>query len=200
MRLLLVDNYDSFAFNLVQGFAAQGASVDVARNDALTVEEALGRRPDAIVLSPGPRGPADAGISVPLVRAAAAAGVPLLGVCLGHQAVVAAYGGRVVRGRRPVHGRPSAVRHSGEGLFAGLPDPFEGMRYHSLVAAEPLPRELRAVAWTDDADRVPMAVVHRDLPVIGLQFHPESYLTPEGPRLLGRFLRLARPSLLPHRA
>jgi len=197
VRLLLVDNYDSFAFNLVQAFAAMGAEVLVRRNDAVSPAEAIASDPDAIVLSPGPRGPADAGVSVPLVLAAADAGVPLLGVCLGHQAIVAAFGGRIVRGRRPVHGMTSPVRHDGTGLFEGLQNPFEAMRYHSLVAADPLPAPLSAVAWTDDADRVPMAVVHEDLPLFGVQFHPESYRTPEGPRLLARFLDVARRTPVP---
>jgi anthranilate synthase/aminodeoxychorismate synthase-like glutamine amidotransferase len=126
------------------------------------------------------------------VGEAAARGVPLLGVCLGHQALVAAFGGAVVRGRRPVHGKTSPVRHDGSGLFEDLPDPLTAMRYHSLVAAAPLPACLRPCAWTDDDERVPMAVSHRDLPLFGVQFHPESYLTPEGPRLLARFLGIAR--------
>lgn len=191
MRILLLDNYDSFTFNLVQAFAALGAEVVVRRNDAVSVADALEFGSGAIVLSPGPRGPADAGISVPLVRAAAAAAIPLLGVCLGHQAIGEAFGARVVRAPRPVHGQTSVVVHDGTGLLEGSPAAFDAMRYHSLAVAEPLPSALRATAWTGDAARVLMAMEHRELPIHGVQFHPESFLTPTGPALLERFLRIA---------
>lgn len=202
MRVLLVDNYDSFSFNLVQALRVLGAEVDVRRNDALTVEEALALAPAAIVLSPGPKGPAEAGISVPLVRAAAARGVRLLGVCLGHQAIAAAFGGRVERAQRLVHGKTSDVRHDGTALYAGVPSPFEAMRYHSLIVPEDLPRGLVATAWTAaqgdrlDAASAPaelMGLRHENLPIHGVQFHPESYRTAAGPTILGNFLRLAGP-------
>lgn len=206
MRLLLIDNYDSFAFNLVQAIRVLGAEVDVRRNDALTVAEALAFAPAAIVLSPGPKSPAEAGISVALVRAAADRGVPLLGVCLGHQAIAAAFGGTVVRSPRVVHGKTSEVRHDGSALYADVPSPFEAMRYHSLIVANDLPRGLIATAWTvPPVPPVPpaspaaaaepelMALRHESLPIHGVQFHPESYRTAAGPTILGNFLRLAAP-------
>jgi anthranilate synthase component 2 len=186
----LVDNYDSFTENLAHALAMLGADVVVARHDAVTVARVLRAEPAAIVLSPGPRTPREAGISVPLVRAAASRAhpVPLLGVCLGHQAIGEAFGARVVRARRPVHGRATPVRHGGRGLFARLPSPLAAARYHSLVVDEAtLPPELRATAWSAEGEV--MALEHATLPVAGLQFHPESYLTPLGPRLLAAFLR-----------
>ena len=188
MRVVLVDNYDSFVFNLAQALAALGCDVAVRRN-ALSVEEAFDLRPEAIVISPGPGTPRDAGVSVSLVRAASDRGVPLLGVCLGHQAIGEAFGGTTVRGKRPVHGKTSRVRHDGAGVFVGLPDPLEAMRYHSLVVAEPLPDVLVATARSDDGEL--MGLRHRELPIEGVQFHPESYRTPEGPALLANFLRIA---------
>jgi anthranilate synthase component 2 len=190
VRVLVLDNYDSFVWNLVQALASLGAETIVRRNDALSVEDAVGLAPDAIVLSPGPCTPREAGISVDLVRAAAARGLPLLGVCLGHQAIGAAFGGDVVRGERPVHGKTSEVRHDGRGVYAGLASPFVAMRYHSLVVKEPLPAEL--VATAHSADGALMGLRHRSLPVEGVQFHPESYLTQDGPALLANFLAAAR--------
>ena len=186
-RLLMLDNYDSFTFNLVQYLGELGAEVDVRRNDTLTVEDAMALRPDGIVISPGPCTPAEAGISVALIRAAAGR-IPLLGVCLGHQAIGAAFGGDVVRAGRIMHGKTSPIHHDGTGVFAGLPDPFDATRYHSLVV-EPttLPACLRRTAWTDEGEI--MGLAHRELPVEGVQFHPESILTLEGKRLLGNFLR-----------
>ncbi|HEX3275060.1 MAG TPA: aminodeoxychorismate/anthranilate synthase component II [Gemmatimonadales bacterium] len=192
--LLVLDNYDSFTYNLVQYAGELGAHPVVHRNDALGVEAALALEPDAIVISPGPCTPGEAGISVPLVRAAAAAGVPLLGVCLGHQAIGEAFGGRVVRAERLMHGKTTPVAHSGHPLFAGLPVPFEAMRYHSLVI-EPAtaPVALEVTAWS--SDRRPgseiMAVCHRERPVYGVQFHPESVGTDQGRRILANFLALA---------
>ncbi len=183
MRVLLVDNYDSFAYNLVQALRVLGAQVDVFRNDACSVEEALERKPDRFVISPGPCTPAEAGISVELCRRAE---VPLLGVCLGHQSLAAAFGGRVVRAGRILHGKTSPIRHDGHGLFAGLPDPFIAARYHSLEATE-LPDCLEVCARTEDRGEL-MAVRHRERPLYGVQFHPESYLTPDGPALLRNFL------------
>lgn len=195
MRVLLVDNYDSFAWNLVQALRSLGADVDVRRNDEIAPADVGDAPPGAIVVSPGPRSPADAGVSVPLVRLAAARAIPLLGVCLGHQAIGEAFGGRTVRAARPVHGKTSEVHHDGRCEFEGLPRPFTAMRYHSLVTAEPLPGALVRSAWTEarvsgDAAEV-MAVRHVALPILGWQFHPESFMTPEGPRLLARFLDLA---------
>lgn len=194
MRVLVIDNYDSFVFNLVQALASLGADVVVKRNDSLSVEDAFALAPSAFVISPGPCTPREAGISVDLVRAAAARSAPLLGVCLGHQAIAAAFGGEIVRARRPVHGKTSVVRHDGRGVFAGVASPIETMRYHSLVAAEPLPASLEASARTGDGEL--MALRHRSLPIEGVQFHPESYLTPAGPTLLANFLGIARAAIV----
>lgn len=195
--LLLLDNYDSFTWNLAQYLGELGAEPVVVRNDTLTVAEALARRPRWIVISPGPGTPADAGISVPLIRAAAEAGVPTLGVCLGHQAMGEAFGGVVGRADRLMHGKAGTVEHSGSDLFLGLPVPMTVMRYHSLVVHPAgLPGELEVTAWS--SDRAPgaevMAMRHRTRPLWGVQFHPESVGTPEGKRLLANFLRL--PSVL----
>ncbi len=192
--LLVLDNYDSFTYNLVQYAGELGAEPVVYRNDALDVERALGLDPVAIVISPGPCTPREAGISVPLVRAAAAAGVPLLGVCLGHQSIGEAFGGRVVRAERLMHGKTTMVAHTGHPVFADLPSPFEAMRYHSLVVApEGLPGELEVTAWSADraAGQEIMALCHRSLPVYGVQFHPESVGTIHGKRILSTFLTAA---------
>ena len=183
MRILLIDNYDSFTFNLVQAFRVLGADVDVLRNDALTAEEALARPHDAVVVSPGPCTPAEAGISVDVCRESKN---PLLGVCLGHQCLIDAFGGRVGRAAQVRHGKTSPIRHDGAGVFRGLPNPLIAARYHSLVALE-IPPVLTVSARTADRDEC-MAVRHRTLPLIGVQFHPESFLTPDGPRLLHNFL------------
>lgn len=191
--LLVLDNYDSFTYNLVQYAGELGADPVVYRNDALSVEAALRLRPAAIVISPGPCTPREAGISVPLVRAAAGR-VPLLGVCLGHQAIGEAFGGRVVRADRLMHGKTTMVSHTGHPLFRGMAVPFEAMRYHSLVVSpEELPPELEVTAWSDDRPRGSeiMALCHRSLPVYGVQFHPESVATADGKRLLANFLELA---------
>lgn len=186
---LLIDNYDSFTHTLRHTLAAQGAEVVVMRNDALGVEDALALRPAGIVLSPGPCGPEQAGICMDLVRAAG--DVPLLGVCLGHQAIAAALGGVVERAPRPVHGRSSPVFHDGSGLFAGLPSPFAAARYHSLiVAGDGLPADLRVTATT--ADGLVMALAHRHRPLYGVQFHPESIACEHGAALVGAFVALAR--------
>ena len=192
--LLVLDNYDSFTYNLVQYAGELGADPVVYRNDALTPEAALALLPSAIVISPGPCTPREAGISVPLVRAAAGAAVPILGVCLGHQAIGEAFGGRVVRADRLMHGKTTMVAHSGHRLFQGIPSPMEVMRYHSLVVSpEQLPAELEIVAWSSDRPRGHeiMALCHRTLPVYGVQFHPESVATLQGKRLLANFLALA---------
>jgi anthranilate synthase component 2 len=185
-RLLLVDNYDSFTWNLVQYLGELGAEVEVFRNDAIDVAGIRRRRVRGLVLSPGPCTPAEAGVTVPAIQALAGS-VPILGVCLGHQAIGQAFGGRVVRNARIVHGKASPVRHRGRGLFRGLPSPFQAGRYHSLVVERSsLPRCLAVTAWTDEGEI--MGLRHRTLDVEGVQFHPESVLTPEGKRLLGNWL------------
>ena len=184
--LLLIDNHDSFTWNVVQGFLGLGAEVEVHRNDAITVGEVLARRPSAVVLSPGPGRPRDAGIQPELLERLPDS-IPLLGICLGHQGLVERYGGALERDPVPVHGKSSLVHHAGDPLFADLGNPFHAGRYHSLRAVRAtLPPELRVTAWTD-AGHV-MAVRHATLPRFGLQFHPESILTPGGERILARFL------------
>ncbi len=189
--ILLIDNYDSFTFNLVHFLGDLGAEVEVRRNDALTSQEALAMRPEAILLSPGPCTPNEAGICLPLIGAAAAAGVPLLGVCLGHQAIGQAFGGAVVRAPVPVHGKVWDIHHGGSDIFAGIPSPFQATRYHSLmVRREDLPADLVVTAWTED--RLIMGLAHRQLPIWGVQFHPESIASQHGHDLLRNFLTLAR--------
>jgi anthranilate synthase component 2 len=190
-RVLVVDNYDSFTFNLVQYLGELGAECVVVRNDASTAAAVVAARPAAIVLSPGPGRPERAGICVALVRAAADAAIPLLGVCLGHQAIAVAFGGRVVGAAALMHGKCSDVEHSGEGVFAGLPNPLRATRYHSLVAERAtLPSGLAVTAWT--ADGTVMGLRHRAFPVEGVQFHPESIGTPCGRDLLAAMLGSAR--------
>ncbi len=184
MRVLIIDNYDSFTYNLVQYLGELGAEIEVVRNDKATVSELLERRPDRLVVSPGPCTPAEAGISVEAIPAFANAGTPVLGVCLGHQAMVAAFGGRVIQGE-PVHGKDAEVAHDGRTIYAGLPSPLLAGRYHSLVADPDLPAELELSARLDD---VVMGARHRELPAEGVQFHPESVLTPQGKHLLANFL------------
>jgi anthranilate synthase/aminodeoxychorismate synthase-like glutamine amidotransferase len=186
VRLLMIDNYDSFTYNLVQYLGELGADVTVRRNDAVTLDEVAAFGADAIVISPGPCTPAEAGISVPLIERFTGA-VPILGVCLGHQAIGAAFGGSIVRAGRIMHGKTSPILHVGEGLFAGLSNPFDATRYHSLVIDPPtLPAVLARTAWTADGDI--MGVRHTVHFVEGVQFHPESILTAEGKRLLANFL------------
>ena len=189
--LLVIDNYDSFTYNLVQYLGELGADVEVRRNDAVSVDEVGSLRPSAIVISPGPCAPQQAGVSVPLIQRWGSS-IPTLGVCLGHQAIGEAYGGRVVRARRVMHGKCSTVEHDGTGLFDGLPSPLSVMRYHSLIVdRESLPRDLEILAVaTDDASEV-HAVRHRSYPVWGVQFHPESILTTGGKTILRNFLALA---------
>jgi anthranilate synthase/aminodeoxychorismate synthase-like glutamine amidotransferase len=184
--ILLVDNYDSFTWNLYQGFAGLGIEVRVVRNDALGVEQALACGASGLVLSPGPGRPSDSGICPELLRRAGD-GLPILGVCLGHQALVERYGGALEVDPVPVHGKSSLVHHDGEALLEGLPNPFQAGRYHSLRAVRAsLPRELVLAAWTSEGHV--MAVRHATLPRFGVQFHPESILTPQGERILARFL------------
>jgi anthranilate synthase/aminodeoxychorismate synthase-like glutamine amidotransferase len=184
MNVLVVDNYDSFTYNLVQYLGELGADVEVVRNDRATVAELLDRGADRLVISPGPCTPADAGISIEASRAFPEAGVSTLGVCLGHQAIVEAFGGKVVRGE-PVHGKDAEVEHSGAGIFAGVPSPLRAGRYHSLIADPALPDEFEVTATSGE---VVMGIRHRELPAEGVQFHPESILTPDGKRLLQNFL------------
>lgn len=188
--ILLIDNYDSFTFNLVQFFGDLGAQCVVKRNDALSPEAALALAPEAIVLSPGPCTPNEAGICLDLVKLAAARSVPLLGVCLGHQAIGQAFGGHVVRAREPVHGKTSEVVHENTDLFAGLPSPFTATRYHSLIVQEStLPDCLAATARVEDGTI--MGLRHASLPIYGVQFHPESIATQHGHDILRNFLRLS---------
>jgi len=185
-RLLLVDNYDSFTFNLVQYLGELGAEVEVFRNDAIDVAGIRRRRPRGLVISPGPCTPSEAGVTVDAIRALAGE-IPILGVCLGHQAIGQAFGGRVVRNFRILHGKASPVHHRGRGLFAGLPSPFAAGRYHSLVVERrTLPPALAVTAWTAEGEI--MGLRHRRLDVEGVQFHPESVLTPDGKRLLANWL------------
>jgi len=187
MRLLMIDNYDSFTFNLVQYLGELGAEADVVRNDQASIEDLLAREPDGVVISPGPGEPEGAGISIAAARACAERGLPLLGVCLGHQAIGAAFGGRIVRARAIMHGKVSFIEHDGRGVFEGIESPIEATRYHSLVIEEAsCPDVLEITARTADGEI--MGVRHRELPLEGVQFHPESILTAEGKRLLGNFL------------
>ncbi|SEJ03361.1 anthranilate synthase, component II [Deinococcus reticulitermitis] len=191
LRLLLIDNYDSFTYNLVQYFGELGAELTVWRSDAFTLDDVRRLNPDAIVVSPGPCTPNEAGRSVEVIRELGPH-YPLLGVCLGHQSIGQAFGARVERARRPVHGKTSALRHTGEDLFTGLPEDVRVTRYHSLVVRG-LPEELVATAWTTDPDEeVVMALRHRDFPVYGVQFHPESVATQEGLAMLKNFLNVVR--------
>jgi len=188
MRVLVIDNYDSFTYNLVQYLGELGAEVDVVRNDAAEVEDLLGAGYDRVVVSPGPCTPDEAGISVAAIRAFATRGVPVLGVCLGHQSMVQAFGGTVVQGE-PIHGKEASIEHDGKSIYEGLPSPLTVGRYHSLVAGDPLPGELEVTSTYGD---IVMGVRHRDLPAEGVQFHPESVLTPDGMSMVARFMGIER--------
>ena len=188
VRLLLIDNYDSFTYNLVQAFMILGAEVDVRRNDEITVAQAKAAAPTHLCISPGPGTPYDAGVSMDMIRAFAGE-VPVFGVCLGHQSIVEVFGGKVVRAGRLMHGKTSPVTHDGKGLFAGIPQSVEVGRYHSLIAQPgTLPEDLEVTAQTPEGEI--MGVRHRQLMVEGVQFHPESVLTPDGPALIGNFLKM----------
>ena len=190
MRMLLIDNYDSFTYNLVQAFAALGADVIVHRNDAITVDEARALAPTHLVISPGPGRPEDAGVSIEMI-AAFADSLPVLGVCLGHQCLVTHFGGDIVRATRLMHGKTSMAKHDGRNIFDGLPQPLEVGRYHSLCAEhESLPAVLEITAQTERGEI--MGVRHKDLPLEGVQFHPESVLTPDGEQLMANFLRMTQ--------
>ncbi|WP_045389378.1 aminodeoxychorismate/anthranilate synthase component II [Falsirhodobacter sp. alg1] len=189
--LLLIDNYDSFTYNLVHYLGELGADVVVRRNDALDVQEAMGMNPSAIVLSPGPCDPAAAGICLALTEAAAETSTPLLGVCLGHQTIGQAFGGKVIRCHEIVHGKMGVMHHNDKGMFAGLPNPFSATRYHSLVVErESLPDCLEVTAWLEDGTI--MGLRHRDLPIEGVQFHPESIASEHGHRMMRTFLEGAK--------
>ena len=189
--ILVVDNYDSFTYNLVHYLAELGADTHVIRNDAMGVNEALAMGPEGVLLSPGPCAPDQAGICLDILRQAPPH-LPILGVCLGHQAIGQAFGGEVVRAKQLMHGKTSPIRHEGRSVFAGLPDPFTATRYHSLaVRRESLPDCLEVTAWTEDGEI--MGLGHRERPINGVQFHPESIATEHGHELLDNFLKLARP-------
>jgi len=185
--ILVIDNYDSFTYNLVQYLGELGAEVTVRRNDALTVDEVSAMRPDRIVISPGPGRPEDGGISLEVIRALHHK-IPILGVCLGHQCIAAAFGGKVGAAPRLMHGKTSAIYHYGHRIFEGIPSPFRAMRYHSLIVHEPVPACLQVTAFTTEGEV--MALEHRETPLVGLQFHPESILTEHGKLLLRNFLSL----------
>lgn len=198
MRLLMIDNYDSFTFNLVQYLGELGCEVEVVRNDALTTAQAMDKKPDAFVISPGPCTPNEAGISVPLIQAASGV-IPILGVCLGHQSMAAAFGGSIIRTGAIMHGKTSPISHRDSDVFKGLPQPFAATRYHSLMAdPADLPECLEVTAWTDDlrpdgsSRRIIMGLAHKQHRTWGVQFHPESILTLAGKQLLGNFLDLVR--------
>jgi anthranilate synthase/aminodeoxychorismate synthase-like glutamine amidotransferase len=184
MRVLVIDNYDSFTYNVVQYLGELGAEPDVVRNDVATVDELLDRRPDRVLVSPGPCTPAESGVSIDVLRRFPERGTPTLGVCLGHQALAAAFGGQVIRGE-PIHGKTARVEHDGRGVFRGLASPMTAGRYHSLIVHSDLPGCLERSAWLGDTV---MAIRHRDLPAEGVQFHPESVLTADGKALLRNFL------------
>jgi anthranilate synthase/aminodeoxychorismate synthase-like glutamine amidotransferase len=189
--LLLIDNYDSFTYNLVQYLGELGAEVAIHRNDALTAAAAMALRPAAIVLSPGPCGPEQAGICLDLIKAATTSATPLLGVCLGHQAIGHAFGGKVARAPLPMHGKVSEIKHSNHSVFQGLPSPLRATRYHSLIVErEHFPKELQITAETDDG--LVMGLQHRSLPIHGVQFHPESIATQHGHAMLRNFLTVAQ--------
>ncbi len=189
--LLLIDNYDSFTYNLVHYLGELGADIAVRRNDALSVQDVMAMHPEAVVLSPGPCTPDQAGICLSLTLAAAEANLPLLGVCLGHQAIGQAFGGKVVRCHEIVHGKTDSIHHSGKGVFTGLPSPFAATRYHSLVVdRDSLPDSLEVTAWLEDGTI--MGLRHRDKPIEGVQFHPESIASEHGHQLLRNFLDSAR--------
>ncbi|MHB0866107.1 MAG: anthranilate synthase component II [Thermoleophilia bacterium] len=187
-RVLIVDNYDSFTYNLVQFLGELGAEIEVHRNDHISVAEIIEKSPTHVVISPGPCTPNEAGISLEVVRQLGGK-VPLLGVCLGHQSIGQAFGGQVVRGEAPVHGKTSDIFHDGRTIFAGVDSPFTATRYHSLVVADPIPAVLERSAWTEDG--VVMGIRHKTLPALeGVQFHPESILTAPGKQILGNFMEM----------
>ncbi|HID98494.1 MAG TPA: aminodeoxychorismate/anthranilate synthase component II [Thermodesulfobacteriaceae bacterium] len=186
--LLVIDNYDSFTYNLVQAMGTLGADIRVVRNDKATVDEILAWKPDHLLVSPGPCTPKEAGISIEAVHRFSGR-IPILGVCLGHQSIAAAFGGRVIRADRLMHGKTSMIRHDGRGIFRNVPNPFEAMRYHSLIVdRKSLPECLEVTAWSENDEL--MGMRHREYPIEGVQFHPESIMTPEGVKILKNFLEM----------
>ena len=191
-QIFILDNYDSFTFNLVQYLGELGAEIEVERNDQITPVEVIARRPDGIVVSPGPCTPDEAGISMDLIQEAGKKSIPLLGVCLGHQSIGQSFGGKVIRAEQVMHGKVSEIHHNATGLFAGIENPFIATRYHSLVVErESLPDCLEITAWTEEGTIMGMA--HKDLPIFGVQFHPESILTDAGKTILSHFLAALTP-------
>lgn len=189
--ILVIDNYDSFTYNIVQQLGEMGAQIEVYRNDQITLDEVRQRNPDHIMISPGPGTPDDGGISLDVIRELGSS-VPIMGVCLGNQCIGQAYGGVVIRAERLMHGKTSMIYHRGDALFTGVPSPFEATRYHSLIVEEEtLPDALMVTAFTDQGEI--MGLRHKEYPVVGVQFHPESILTGYGPRILGNFLEVAEP-------
>ncbi len=189
MRTILIDNYDSFTYNLLHYLCELGVEVEVIRNDVMTSDEVISRKPERIVISPGPCDPDRAGICLDLIGKVAKAKIPLLGVCLGHQAIGQAFRGKVVRAQKLMHGKTSEITHGGKGIFKGIPSPFQGTRYHSLIVErESFPASLEITAWTDD--KVIMGLEHKELPIFGVQFHPESIASEYGHKLLRNFLDL----------
>jgi anthranilate synthase/aminodeoxychorismate synthase-like glutamine amidotransferase len=187
--LLIIDNYDSFTYNLVQYFGEMGAKMEVHRNDQISLEEIAAKKPTHLCISPGPCTPREAGISCAVIEHFGPKGIPILGVCLGHQSIGHVFGGEVVRAERLMHGKVSQIRHQGQSVFRGMPDPFSATRYHSLlVRRETLPECLEITAWCDDDPSEIMGLRHKTLPIHGVQFHPESILTQEGRHLLRNFL------------
>lgn len=195
--IAVIDNYDSFTYNLVQLFGELGAELQVFRNDAITPEELQFLGPSHIVISPGPGEPSDAGISKEVIRILGPH-IPLLGVCLGHQSIGEVFGGKVIRAPRLMHGKTSPIYHYGEGIFAGIPSPFQATRYHSLIVAEPLPSQLKSTAFTKEGEL--MGLQHVSYPIYGVQFHPESILTPGGRQILRNFLEVKAPISSPKTA
>ena len=194
--ILMIDNYDSFTYNLVQYFGELGADLKVYRNDALTLEQIKVMKPERIVISPGPGRPEDAGICVDLIRCFAGK-IPILGVCLGHQAIGYTYGGKIIRAKHLMHGKTSMIEHNGKNVFKGVEHPFEATRYHSLVIErETMPDSLEVTAWTADADKEVMGVSHKEFPLWGVQFHPESILTKAGKNILNNFLKMQGTGML----
>lgn len=194
MRILLIDNYDSFTYNLVHYLQMLSAQVAVRRNDQITLEEVSRSKPDAVVISPGPCTPKEAGVSVDLIREFYR-DIPILGVCLGHQAIGYAFGAQIVRAKNLMHGKTSLIHHSSEGIFEGLKNPFQAVRYHSLVIDKStLPASLKVTAWSEDGEI--MGIQHQEYPLFGVQFHPESILSEEGMHLLENFLKIAQSKVL----